>query len=55
MPDILTDIIRSLHDNMNASIRVDGELLEEIEVNNGLRQGMQHGPNSVQLVRVCGW
>ena len=30
VPDILIDIVRSLHDNMNASIRVDGELLEEI-------------------------
>ena len=39
VPDTLIDIIRSLHDNMKASIRVDGELLEEIEVNNGLRQG----------------
>ena len=54
VPDILIDIIWPFHDNMNASIRVDGELLEEIEVNNGLR-GMQHGPNSVQLVRVYGW
>ena len=52
---ILIDIIRSFHNNMNASIRVDGELLEEIEVNNGLRPGMQHGPNSVQLVCMCGW
>ena len=39
MPGILIDIIRSFHDNMNASIRVDGELLEEIEVYIGLRQG----------------
>ena len=46
MPDTLIDIIRSFHDNMNASIGVDGELLEEIEVNNELRQE-QHGPNFV--------
>ena len=26
LPDTLIDIIRSFHDNMNASIRVDGEL-----------------------------
>ena len=39
MPDILIDIIRSFHDNMNASIRVDGELLEENEVSNVLRLG----------------
>ena len=41
---VLIDIIRSFHDNMNASIRVDGELLEEIEVNNGLRQGCSMPP-----------
>ena len=39
VPDMLIDIIRSFHENMNASIRVDGELLEEIEGNNGFRQG----------------
>ena len=47
--DILIDIIRSLHDNMNASIRVDGELLEEIEVHNGLRQGCSMTPTLFNL------
>ena len=51
VPDLLVDIIRSFHTNMKARIRVDGELLEEIEVNNGLRQGCTDGPHSVQLVR----
>ena len=30
-------IIKSFHTNMRARVRVDGKLLEEIEVNNGLR------------------
>ena len=54
MPDILIDIIRSFHDNVNASIRVDGELLEEIEVNNGLRQGCSMSPTLFNLY-VFGW
>ena len=37
VPDVLVDIIRSFHSNMKARIKVDGELLEEIEVNRGLR------------------
>ena len=37
--DVHVDIIMSFHTNMKAKIRVDGELLGEIEVNNGLRQG----------------
>ena len=36
---LLVDIIWSFHSNMEARIRLDGELLEEIQVNNGLRQG----------------
>ena len=39
MPDLLVDIITSFHINMEVRIRVDGELLEETEVNNSLRQG----------------
>ena len=49
VPDTLIDIIRSFHDNMNASIRVDGELLEEIEVNNGLRQECSMAPTLFNL------
>ena len=43
-PDVLVDIVRSFHSNMVARIRVDGELLEEIEVSNGLRQGCTMAP-----------
>ena len=35
----LIDIISSFHENKKARIHVEGELLEEIEVENGLRQG----------------
>ena len=52
MPERLIGIIRSFHDNMNAHIRVDGELLEEIEVNNGLRQGCSMAPTLFNLY-VC--
>ena len=38
MPDRVVDIIRSFHEGMKASIRINGELLEEIDVGNGLRQ-----------------
>ena len=44
VPDLLVDIIRLFHSNMEARIRVDGEFLEEIEVNNGLRQGCMMAP-----------
>ena len=44
IPDVLVCIIKSFHTNMRARVRVDGELLEEIEVNNGLRQGCTMAP-----------
>ena len=44
VPDVLVGIIKSFHTNMRARVRVDGELLEEIEVNNGLRQGCTMAP-----------
>ena len=34
--NVLVGIIKSFHTNMRARVRVDGELLEEIEVNNKL-------------------
>ena len=44
VPDTLIDIVRSFHDNMNANIRVDGEVLVEIEFNNGPRQRCSIAP-----------
>ena len=49
MPDVLVDIVRSFHTDMKARIRVDGELLEEIGVNNGLRQGCTMAPTLFNL------
>ena len=50
VPDQLIDIIRSFHDNMKAKLRLDGELLEEIEVENGLRQGCSMAPTFACVV-----
>ena len=38
VPDAV-HLIQSFHSDMKASIRLDGELLEEISVQNGLRHG----------------
>ncbi len=40
----IIDIVRSLYEGMKARVRVDGVLLEEIAVNNGLRQGCTLAP-----------
>ena len=39
IPEELVGIVKSFHESMKARIRVDGELLEEIEVRNELHQG----------------
>ena len=44
VPEVLVNIIRSFHSNISAQIRLDGELLEEIGVNNGLRKGCTIAP-----------
>ena len=49
VPNQLIDIIRSFHDNMKAKLRLDGELLEEIEVENGLQQGCSMAPTLFNL------
>ena len=49
VPDILVDIIQSFHAGMEAKIRVDGEVLEEIQVNTGLRQGCMMAPTLFNL------
>ena len=49
VPDVLVDVVRSFHTNMMARVRVDGELLEEIGVNNGLRQGCTIAPTLFNL------
>lgn len=44
VPDVSIQLIRSFHTDMKAMIRLDGELLEEISVENGLRQGCCMAP-----------
>ena len=41
--------MKSFHDGTRARIRVDGELLEEFEVTNGLRQGCTIAPTLFNL------
>ena len=53
VPDVLVGIIKSFHINMRARVRVDGELLEEIELNNGQRQGYD-GHHFVQPLCLFG-
>ena len=49
VPGVLVNIVRSFHQNMNAQIRLDGELLEGIGMNNGLRQGCTIAPTLFNL------
>ena len=49
VPDVLVEIVMSFHSNMQPKVRVDGELLEEIEVTNGLRQGCIMAPTLFNL------
>ena len=44
VPDCIIDIIRSFHDGMHVQVRVNGRTLEEIPVENGLRQGCTMAP-----------
>ena len=43
-PDETVQLIRSFHQGMKAKIRLDGSLLEQIDVQNGLRQGCCMAP-----------
>ena len=44
VPGQMIQLIRSFHEDMRASVRVDGITLEEIRVQNGLRQGCCMAP-----------
>ena len=49
VPEVLINIVRSFHENMTVQIRLGGELLEGIDVNNGLRQGCTIAPTLFNL------
>ena len=44
VPEKTVNLIRAFHTNMKAKIRLDSELLEDISVENGLRQGCCMAP-----------
>ena len=44
VPSKLVNLIRSFHTTMSARLRLDGDLLDLIAVNNGLRQGCTMAP-----------
>lgn len=39
VPEMMVSLIRSFHQDMCAKIRLDGRILDPIDVRNGLRQG----------------
>ena len=49
VPDDLITLIKSFHQGMKARLRVDGDMLEETEVANGLRQGCTMAPTFFNL------
>ena len=49
VPGHLIDVVKSFHEGMEARVWVGGELLEEIEVRNGLRQGCTMAPTLFKL------
>ena len=52
VPDLIIDIIRSLHEGMKAQVRVSGEMSEKINVENGLRQGCTLAPQMSEKINV---
>jgi len=53
VPEQLVQIVKSFHEGMEAKVRVCNELLDDIQVRNGLRQ-MHYGSITAQLVCMCG-
>ena len=39
VPEAMIDLVKSFHSGMKARVRVDGTLLDDFNVSNGLRQG----------------
>ena len=49
IPSSVVSLIQSFHDGMKAQVRVSGALLEDIDVENGLRQGCSLAPTLFNL------
>ena len=45
----MVDLVKSFHEDMKARVRVDGELIDKIEVTNGLRQECTMAPMLLNL------
>ena len=45
--------VQPFHNGMEARICIERELLEEIKVENGLRQGLLYGAGALQSVHLC--
>ena len=52
MPEVVVQLVRSFHTDMKVKIHLDGELLDEISVENGLRQGCCMAPVLFNLIVV---
>ena len=44
VPKDVVDLVKYFHEGMKARVRVDGELLEKIEMTNGLREECTMAP-----------
>ena len=49
VPEVLIDIVKSFHERIEAEIRVGDNMLDAIEVKNGLRQGCTMVPTLFNL------
>ena len=49
IPESVVMLIRSFHEGMKAQVRVSGDLSEDIDVDNGLRQGCSMAPTLFNL------
>jgi len=49
VPKVLVEIVHSFHSKMAARVKVDGKLLDEISVTNGLSQGCTMAPTLFNL------
>ena len=54
VPEKTVNLMRAFHNSTKAKIRLDGELLEDINVENGLRQRCCMAPSPLQPVHHLG-
>ncbi len=54
VPEQLIQIVKSFHEGMKAKVRICDEMLDDLQVRNGLRQGCTMTPSLFNLY-VCVW